>query len=238
MAAHQRLNRVHVDKRGGPRRAARTFLHRCVVTGAFAVLGASNVAAQPALRERLRDAEYRTACGPIACYLAIRSVGQETTLAQVIAGCGWSEGKYTTLRAMRDVILAHGLSCQAVRLSPSRLADLLRHTRGAAVIPVRKRSATTDHAVCATDADGDFIWAAEYPELGRWVHVDELAEIWNGEALFVEANAKRGIREFIMAVVPGACGGFCAVLLFARVRKWRGRDPASLSVPSEESIGS
>ncbi len=53
----------------------------------------------------LLDGDYSTACGPIACYVALSHVGVAASLPEVAEKCNWRKGETTTLREIRDALV-------------------------------------------------------------------------------------------------------------------------------------
>ncbi len=185
--------------------------------GHFAILASVSAAPPPlpstsaaqTLSARLSDASYCTACGPIACYATLRAVGDDTTLAEVVTLCQWRDGECTTIERMANAVAgAAGVRCSPVRLSPKQLSEFLAAGDRAAIVLVRKFGPEVDHAICALRTEGEFIYAMDYPQLGQWRHRDELAEVWDGEALIVWREARnQSILRWCMALLPGACLG-------------------------------
>jgi ABC-type bacteriocin/lantibiotic exporter with double-glycine peptidase domain len=163
----------------------------------------------PAGLPPLLDEGCQTACGPIACFVAARSMGVEVSLTAVIQKCKWTAGQLTTLQRMQDTLAdMDGLAISAVRLSPDQLKLHLRRGDCAAVLPVRKKSANINHAICAIGVENDRIVAIDYPELKQLYSDDDIAEIWDGQVLLVtESFLSRFVRNVIWFSLPLTAAG-------------------------------
>jgi hypothetical protein len=134
----------------------------------------------------LRDGAYLTACGPIACYVALRAIGVDSSLKAMAEACRWKKGELTTLEAMHQAILRTGeASSVPTQLPLDRLAALIGDGRNVAILPIRKGGEEINHAVCAVRARPGEFFVIDYPELGQWKSAAELANIWDGDLLLV-----------------------------------------------------
>ncbi len=162
--------------------------------------------------------------------MALRALRDDASLGEIVTRCQWREGEHTTIERMASVIAdTAGVRCSPVRLSPAQLNDFLAQGERAAILLIRKFGREVDHAVCALRSDSGFIFSVDYPQLGQWCHRDELAEVWDGEAIIVwrEPRNPPNLR-WCMALLPGACLGVLASMWgCARGRRHQG--PAALS---------
>ena len=164
--------------------------------------------------QTLADAEYRTACGPIAMLVSLRAIGLRSSLGEhTIAACGWREGAQTPFAKLAEALKDEpGVKARAVRLSPENLHEWLRHGNRAAILPVRKNQGGADHALCAVGTSGDLIKLVDYPELAFELSTRQLSDVWKGEAILVEERF-----PYEAAGVIALCG------VVASASIWRGR---------------
>lgn len=139
----------------------------------------------------LKDGEYLTACGPIACFVALESLGVETSLAEVVQRCNWKKDRLTPFEDLREGLNSYpGIHSQIVKLSPQQLCDLLVDDGTIVLLGVRKRTEQIDHAVCAVDTSqsGQAIHLIDYPELHRNLLMGEVVDRWDGVAIVVRMS--------------------------------------------------
>jgi ABC-type bacteriocin/lantibiotic exporter with double-glycine peptidase domain len=149
----------------------------------------------------LEDEQYKTACGPIACRLALKTLGIETTLQEIAKRCQWEQDKYLPLENLQTALRSyHGVDCQIAKISPKELCQLLKEDQTVVILALRKNTDETDHAVCAVGVqeNDQVIQLIDYPELTQRKLLAELADAWDGVALVVR------ITPFYRA-----CGDFC-----------------------------
>lgn len=170
----------------------------------------------------LEDGTYLTACGPIACYIALKAAGIDTTLPEMVKACGWKKGELTTLDSMYRALRSKpSVACVATRVPVDRLAAMVDEGRSIAILPIRKGGEDINHAVCVARARDNRFLVIDYPELGSWKSPAELADIWDGEVLLVSRKAPDWYaRENAWWIGPSA-GGLGAILLVGAARVGR-----------------
>jgi len=138
----------------------------------------------------LQDAQYRNACGPIACYIAARRAGWGGSLDLIANSCTWSEGKECTLQELTEGLAATDcVDLMACRAAPRDLVNHLRTPGATAILVVRKSTDLPNHAVCVIAfADEKFV-LADYPDIRQRMSEDQLATIWDGPALLVRPRS-------------------------------------------------
>ncbi|NQT17779.1 MAG: hypothetical protein HQ582_33800 [Planctomycetes bacterium] len=138
------------------------------------------------------DEQYKNACGPVACFVALRSLGVETSLDDVVERCKWEEGKFISLETLEAAVQSYrGIDGHLAQVSPPELCQLLGDDQTVVILVTRKRSEELNHAVCAvavTDND-QTIRLIDYPELTQERLIAELADAWDGQALVVRRSA-------------------------------------------------
>jgi hypothetical protein len=156
----------------------------------------------------LADAEFRTACGPIAHHVALRVLGIDRKLAESVRACGWKEGELTTLETLcRTLDDVDGIQCSAVRISPSELHEYLSQTSRVAILAVKKDGPEIDHVCCVLQGTDGLI-AIDYPGLAQGLSESRLMQIWDGEALLVSHETPPPIgRRLILSTAPGILAG-------------------------------
>lgn len=167
----------------------------------------------------LADEEYKTACGPIACYVALHKLGDDTRLGTLIEECGWKKDQPVPFGALADALGRHSsVRARAVRLTPEELFDWLGHGNRVAILAIRKMPTQTDHALCAVGVEGSRLLVLDYPEFYYTVSKGGLSDSWNGEAILVVPNEMPWPLSVAGAVVPGTLAGFL-LIGFARTRR-------------------
>lgn len=175
---------------------------------AAASVAAAEPTPQPDSSSLLTDEQYRTACGPIAGYVAIRRVGGETTLPEMIAACGWREGTMTPFSTLADAVSRNqSVNVRVVRVTPDQLFEALRSGNCAAILPIRKYATGMDHAVCAIGVENDHLIIIGYPELRTELSRPLLTDIWNGETIFITRRLLPSWAVILLGSVPGLVGG-------------------------------
>jgi len=154
----------------------------------------------------LEDERYKTACGPIAGFIALQTLGIETSLDEMANRCSWEQDKMLPLENLQNAIRSyHGVSCQMVHLTPKQLCDLLKDDQTIVILATRKGSEEIDHAVCAVGVrDNDqVIHLIDYPELHQWKLIGEIADVWDGPALVVRISPfYRALSDFATCFAP------------------------------------
>jgi len=182
------------------------FLDHCLAQGSFS---------------SLEDEQYKTACGPIACYVALQSLGFDITLDEIVRRCGWEQDKMLPLEDLQKALQSYrGIGCQIVRLTPKQLCDLLNDDQTVVILATRKKTNEIDHAVCAVGVqDNDqVIHLIDYPELHQRKLIGEIADVWDGVALVVRTSPfYRVLGDFAICFAPMVA--FIMAILWFRSRK-------------------
>jgi ABC-type bacteriocin/lantibiotic exporter with double-glycine peptidase domain len=154
----------------------------------------------------LEDEQYKTACGPIACRVALEALGIETTLDEIAKRCSWEQDKYLPLENLQNALKSyHGINCQIAKLSPKELCQLLKDDQTVVILALRKNTDEIDHAVCAVSVqeNDQVIKLIDYPELTQRKLVAELADAWDGAALVVRITPfYRACGDFAVCFAP------------------------------------
>lgn len=152
------------------------------------------------------DEYYRQACGPIACLVALRSLGVETSLDEVVQKCQWEEGKLSPLETLETAVQSYrGIDGRLAQISPQELCQLLKDDQTVVILATRKSSEELNHAVCAVAVadDGQAITLIDYPELTQERSIAEVADAWDGQALVVRTSATyRALDKFGLFFAP------------------------------------
>ena len=150
----------------------------------------------------LEDEKYKTACGPIACFVALQSLGVDTTLDDTAKRCGWEQDKFLPLENLRTTLQSHrGVDCQITKLTPNELCKLLKDDQTVVILAQRKLTNEIDHAVCAVgvEENDQVIHLIDYPELHRKKLIGEVADSWDGAALIVRVSPLyRAFGDFVV----------------------------------------
>ena len=207
--------------------------HRFDVARALALqiaacaIGSSALAAgdsQPAYRPTLIDESSSTACGPIACYVAARSLKIEVPLDEFVRLCDWSPGRRVSIRRLRDVMAdTAGLDATAVRTGPFEVRDALRTRQCAIILAVRNGSESIDHAVVAVHADEEQITIVDYPGLVSTLTLDELADRWDDAAIMVIPDDGASASD-VLAAMPMTIGLTLVLMVFVAIQTVRTRE--------------
>lgn len=168
------------------------------------------------------DARYRTACGPIACYVALRQMGTEVSLSDVVSRCDWRDGEFTSLRTMFKVMNAYpGISCRAIRMSPAQLRLEMRRELSSVIVFTRRSvDEPINHATTVINQTDRGFTLVDYPVVNRMVSDHQLAELWDGQALIVEASVfrDRGVVFYALSgsLIAGGFGVLCVAAIFRK----------------------
>jgi len=154
----------------------------------------------------LEDEQYKTACGPIAGFVALQTLGIETSLPEIANRCGWEQDKLLPLKNLQNAIRSyHGISCYMVQLTPKQLCDIVKDDQTVVILATRKRTEEIDHAVCAIGVqdNGQVIHLIDYPELHQRKLIGEIADVWDGPALIVRISPfYRALGDFAIYFAP------------------------------------
>lgn len=175
----------------------------------------------------LEDEQYKTACGPIACFIALQTLGVDTTLDETAQKCGWMQDEFLPLENLRDALRSYrGVDCQITKLTPTEHCKLLKDDQTVVILALRKLTDTIDHAVCAIGVqDNDqVVHLIDYPELHQRKLIGEIADQWDGPALVVRiAPLNRAFADFAVLFFPTSI--FIVAVLWFRSRKPKGGTP-------------
>jgi hypothetical protein len=188
-----------------------------------------------------KDVVYGKACGPIACYVAVRALAVPTTLTTMINGCQWKPGQLTTLEMMQSTLSKiDGVACVACRLTPDKLCALLRNNEGVAILPIRKRSQVPDHVVVAIGVVGDQVMVMDYPELSETVPMSVLVDVWDGPALVVARRSQQTYNTLLThrrtTIVASILAEFVVVFLLYRARWSRAKKIRIVQLGHSEEV--
>jgi len=184
------------------------------VTLCVAATGDNQVSPASASNDVLRDVAFANACGPIACYAAARRLGTACTLEGLVAGCAWKPGEMTSLRKMQQALSAlEDVRVTPTRLSPTELRTLIGTGDYTAILPIRKASDHINHAVCVVADDQGLFRLVDYPELVSWKSADEIADMWDGQALLISLRPPLPAwKQGLLAVAPSMIAALAIVL--------------------------
>jgi len=171
----------------------------------------------------LEDEHYKTACGPIACLVALNTLGIKTSLDEMAKRCGWVQDEFLPLENLQKALRSYrGIDCQIVKLTPKQLTDLLKDNRTVVILATRKLTDEIDHAVCAVGVhDNDqVVHLIDYPELHQRKLIGEIADVWDGVAVVVRVSPfYRALGDFAVLFAPMIL--LIIVILWFRRRKDR-----------------
>ena len=175
------------------------FVFACLSIG----LSQQSTLAQTATIE---DEHYLTACGPIACFVALQTLGVETSLSEMVRRSNWQKGRLTPVEDLQNGLNSYrGISSQIAKLSPQQLCSLLQDDGTVVILATRKKTDDIDHAVCAVgiDENNQVIHVIDYPELHRNLLIGEVADRWDGAALVVRFSPfYRAMDKFGLVFTP------------------------------------
>lgn len=154
----------------------------------------------------LKDEQYKTACGPIACVVALQALGVNTSLEEMVKLCSWEQDKFLPLENLQKAVCSYrGINCHMVQLSPKHLVELLKDDQTVVILAVRKQNDDIDHVVCAigVQENDQVIHLIDYPELHQRKLIAELADSWDGAALVVRVSPfYRSLGNFALCFGP------------------------------------
>lgn len=173
--------------------------------------------------ETPRDAfRYRSACGPIAGFVALRTMGCDVSLEEVVRGCRSDESGATSLAKLCSYLDARDeVNCRGVWIPKNRLQEHAASDEYIPILVVRNGSETPDHVICVTDGAVGHVKVVGYPELAREVELAEIARRWDGQALLVSRDWTFEIATHWRYFLPAAAVMLAAVWpgMFAG-RRW------------------
>jgi len=138
---------------------------------------------------------YRSACGPIAVFVAVRTLGDDVSFDDVLAGCKIDGDDATSVRQLHDYLNTRpGLHCRAVRLTKSELAEYATSDQFVVILLTASGDDVPGHAICVTDGEEGQLTVVDYPGLVRNEKFAEAVMNWEGQALLV---SRKHFREFM-----------------------------------------
>jgi len=128
------------------------------------------------------------ACGPIATFVALLSIGVDAELTDVASRCKWTEGDF--VQGDQIVAALHTFPNTHVRAVRVTLTDVESHLRSgaAAILFVRRGSTVPNHAICLVGVVGDGFSYVELPGGEQVIARNEIESIWSGEAILVRRS--------------------------------------------------
>lgn len=154
------------------------------------------------IKEFYKDVKYSKACGPIACYVALKYLGKDISLDSIQQKCKWSEGKSTSLGTLEKVLSEiDGINTKGVKINLDNLFDLLKSKKCVAILPIRKFTDEIDHVFTAVGVQNNSIMLIDYPELAMKKRKEELLDIWDGNAILVYKNTTISKIYFITLLI-------------------------------------
>lgn len=152
----------------------------CVIIFCFS--GATSIADDTALP--ITDAHYKDACGPIACYVALRAIGETPSLEQLSSMLEWQPGRKTKICQVLTLLDQWpGLRCDGLNLSIDELWDFAGTKNLVLLLPVKRNSSQVNHLVTAVSLIDDRLAVVDYPDLKAYYSRHSLLEEWDGAAL-------------------------------------------------------
>jgi ABC-type bacteriocin/lantibiotic exporter with double-glycine peptidase domain len=152
------------------------------------------------------------ACGPIACYLALRSLGVFASLEDVLEQCNWHSGEGVQIRQMVEALADYSdVVSRPVHLTSGELFDIVEKPDSVAIVPLSVAD-DNHHAMVAVATRDSLLILIGYPELRRLVTEDELNDAWDGAAIVMyrDQGHDRHNHRSIWLVLVGIGG--CVVL--------------------------
>lgn len=167
------------------------------MTGRFVFTAFTMLLAVPAIPGSTRGSDapgglnldWHSACGPVAGYIALRSLGHSATLDEVARGCKWTPGNAVSLSDLSNYLNGRKeINCRGVRLTAEQLREFAASDRFVVILLIKRPTSGFDHVVCITALDGDEATVVDYPGMCRQLRLTDILELWDGEALLVSQN--------------------------------------------------
>jgi hypothetical protein len=178
----------------------------CVASLVFAIVFGYVFQFAHAQTPIVEDIEYGTACGPIAGFVALKSLGIDSSLDEVIKRSHWVKDKFVPLEDLQAALNTYrGMDCQLGKISPQQLCELLKDDQTVVILALRKQTDQVDHAVCAVSVDdnGQIVKVFDYPELYRDMVIGDVTSRWDGHALVVRRSpVYRAVDRFAYLLAP------------------------------------
>ncbi len=146
---------------------------------------------------------YRSACGPIAIFVALKTFGIEIKFDDVLHGCNWIEGEATSLNELSNYINQRPeVSCRGVWMNMEQLKSYASSNRYVVIVVVQKNSNEFNHVLCVTNWNGKYFTTIDYPKLLQQNIDTEIRDRWNGQALIVSENLFHAVANNYLYFLP------------------------------------
>lgn len=156
-----------------------------------------------------------TICGPVALYVALRTLDLSVSFQDVQHQCGWTPINGVRFGSLVEVLKNRDdVDCLAGAVSYSDLRRFVA-AEGVAIIAIRRgvnnaETEVIDHVVCIVRVDDELV-GLEYPEgHTHWSEL-ELSKCWTGEAILI--RRRYGTFYSVAALVIGI---ICVMLIVVR----------------------
>lgn len=179
---------------------------------------------------KLPDENLKNACGPIACFSALRALEVDTSFAEVAKRCHWEEGKNTTLSDMLSALESYpSIRVSALRDTPPRLLTSLNKPDTLAIVFYRTPQMTIDHSVAILGAHDNKFLFIDYPTGLRWFTLDQLKEVWDGRVFYIskistQPQNRLNLWSGLLPVIALAVCCFVIVLRAAHSNRIKQKD--------------
>jgi len=166
---------------------------------------------------------YSTACGPISCYSALRWLGVECKLRDLVEQCEWHNGVRIPLFKLVNSLKQYGVNVEPLKLSPTTLEAILGTDRRIAIIlPIQNnRNGEVDHVitVIGLNKERDLLFVS-YPDGFGEISISRLQELWHGQAIIVSRTAEFGFWMYKPLLIISVMIIFMlALIILHRCRK-------------------
>ena len=130
----------------------------------------------------------QSACGPVASFIALRTLGVDCSLGEVVSRCGYSgepvdvKSIYKTLNSFR------GIKCTLEKLKNEELLEHLKQNDCVALLLVKKRADIINHVVSLISKQGKLSFI-DYPHIRKNFDLAEFPQrFWTGDCLMVKRD--------------------------------------------------
>ena len=128
---------------------------------------------------------YRTACGPIAMFVALDALGENTGLRELADRVQWKDGTTTSVGQMLECLSTFDRVTATVTSVTTEELHRQLAQGCVAIVPVKKGGTNLNHAIAVTGSkDGRFVYS-DYPELRSVMSDQELDSKWDEKAILV-----------------------------------------------------
>ncbi len=168
-------------------------------------------------------------CGLISAYVALRSIGVECSLRDLVAGTGWdSAPRPLSLYDVCQVVnRQNGAHAEGRLLGIPDVQHILEKTKAVVILAIKKNGAPeVNHTVVACSyTDGKFV-LYDYPEQAVEKSADELEQVYGGLGVVVTRTpaSLRGMRGAFLGVFL-SCGFVWGVSRLRSARSWGNQQP-------------